>query len=61
MYVCLCNAIKDQHIEAAIRDGADSVSAVHHRLGSTPSCRSCDTHIERKLSDAMHRAAPRVA
>ena len=41
MFICICNAIDDQRVDQAIRDGHDTAEAIHAALGTQPQCCKC--------------------
>lgn len=41
MVVCVCNAIKEKDLRAAVRTGADRPSQVYALLGRKPKCGQC--------------------
>ena len=41
MYVCICKAISDNDIKAAILDGAEDVDAIAEQLGAGTGCGTC--------------------
>ncbi|MDM8009525.1 MAG: (2Fe-2S)-binding protein [Parasphingorhabdus sp.] len=41
MVVCVCNAIKEKDLRAAVRSGADRPSKVYAQLGRKPKCGQC--------------------
>ena len=41
MYVCICNAIRENDLRAAARCCRDSTETLYARLGRTPQCRQC--------------------
>ena len=41
MYVCICNAIREQDLRAAARCCRDGAEGLYARLGRTPQCRQC--------------------
>jgi bacterioferritin-associated ferredoxin len=41
MYICICNAITDREIRAAVADGATTLSDVSMRLGVGSGCGCC--------------------
>ncbi|MEW4468072.1 (2Fe-2S)-binding protein [Parasphingorhabdus sp. JC815] len=41
MVVCVCNAIKEKDLRAAVRSGSDKPSAVYAKLGRKPKCGQC--------------------
>lgn len=49
MYVCLCNALKEQEMCGVIRDGASCVSEVYQSLGCKPVCGKCVPYVREEL------------
>ena len=41
MYVCLCKAITESQISAAVDEGADSLVKLRKKIGVADSCGSC--------------------
>ena len=41
MYICICNAIRDADLRAAVSKGARSTDEAFEGLGSRPNCGSC--------------------
>ncbi|WP_341643495.1 (2Fe-2S)-binding protein [Thauera sp. SDU_THAU2] len=41
MYVCVCNAVTERHIVAAVREGATSLRHLRRDLGVTAECGRC--------------------
>lgn len=41
MVVCVCNAIKEKDLRAAVRSGADRPCQVYAQLGRKPKCGQC--------------------
>jgi len=41
MVVCICNAIREKDLKAALREGAARPSEVYARLGRRPKCGQC--------------------
>ena len=62
MFVCLCRAVSDSTIRAAIRAGADSEDAVAAACGAGPNCGKCRpmiaTMIEREHELLIGQRAP---
>ncbi len=50
MYVCVCNAIREDEVAAAISQGVRSVDDVYERLDVEPQCRSCEGCIETMMA-----------
>jgi bacterioferritin-associated ferredoxin len=51
MYICICNAISDRHIEAAVNDGARTVEDLQRRLSLGSQCGSCKACAKACLDD----------
>lgn len=41
MFICICNAITERDVQAAVADGADSLSDLQAQLGIATSCGCC--------------------
>ncbi|MEO5838873.1 MAG: (2Fe-2S)-binding protein [Acidimicrobiales bacterium] len=50
MYVCLCRAVSNTTIEAAIRAGANTVELVSEQCGASSQCGKCRHTIEIMLT-----------
>lgn len=57
MYVCVCNAVTDRSINAAIKRGASSVADLMVACDAGTCCGACHPELERMLAAAAH--APR--
>ena len=57
MYVCLCNAVKDSEIAAAVADGHDDIESVAEALGVGTGCGSCQS-MAQAIIDAALQAGP---
>lgn len=53
MFVCICHAVKDTEVQAAIEGGADCREAVTRACGAGGDCGACHEHIEKMI--ASHR------
>jgi bacterioferritin-associated ferredoxin len=51
MYVCLCHAVTDQEIRAAVGLGADSLEAIGEHLGVGTRCGCCRETAAQLISD----------
>lgn len=51
MLVCLCHAINETKVDAAIRDGARSYRDVLGAFGARPNCCRCQDEIEDRIGD----------
>ncbi|MEP2990716.1 MAG: (2Fe-2S)-binding protein [Parasphingorhabdus sp.] len=56
MVVCVCNAIKEKDLRAAVQSGAERPSTVYAHLGRKPKCGQClafaETIIKSELATA---------
>lgn len=41
MVVCICNAIKERELRAAVRDGASCPNSAYAAMGRKPKCGQC--------------------
>ncbi len=53
MYVCVCNAVTERHIDQAVRDGATSLRELRERLGVAGCCGRCATCARDCLRSAL--------
>jgi bacterioferritin-associated ferredoxin len=60
MYVCVCLAVTDQEVEAAIEDGAQTRDEVTRACGAGGDCGSCHEMIE-QIIDAKRLSRERAA
>ena len=56
MYVCVCHAVSDQKVRAAIEAGATTREAVTHACRAGGDCGACHQTIEDMIED--HGAGP---
>ncbi len=52
MYICICNALREQEIEAAASNDARTVNDVFRRCGARPRCGKCLPEVAQKIEDA---------
>jgi len=52
MILCICQAVTDREVDAAIRDGARSVGEVSRACGAGDDCRGCVRTIEQRIDQA---------
>jgi bacterioferritin-associated ferredoxin len=43
MYVCVCNAVTERHIDEAVGEGASTLRELRERLGVAGECGRCAT------------------
>ena len=53
MYICLCKAITDHDIEAAVAAGASSLEQVQQELGVSTGCGSCSSAAALVVAQAL--------
>ena len=56
MVVCVCNAIREQQVREAARDGATSACQAYRALGRQPKCGQCLSYA-REIIDEERAAA----
>lgn len=55
MYVCVCKAITDKHIQSAVEQGAGSVREVRKQLGIMTQCGRCACTARDVINDALEK------
>jgi bacterioferritin-associated ferredoxin len=58
MYVCVCRAVKEEQVRAAIEAGAETVSAVTAACCAGDDCGACHGVIEEMIEEHQERTAP---
>lgn len=53
MYVCLCKAVTDHQIRAAVEEGCDSMRGLQRELGVASCCGKCAPCAREVLTDAI--------
>ncbi len=59
MYVCICNAIKEDELREIARHGVTDSEAAYAVLGKTPQCRTCLDHADDVICEERERCADR--
>jgi bacterioferritin-associated ferredoxin len=59
MYVCICNAIKEEDLREVARHGVTDPEAAYAVLGKAPQCRVCLDHAEDVICEERARCAGR--
>lgn len=54
MYVCVCKAITDRQIKAAIDDGANSLGQLRKALGVASQCGKCSITAREILDETLN-------
>ena len=57
MYICVCSAVTERHIHAAVRDGAKSMKDLRDTLGVGTECGSCGSCAKQCLREAKNNIA----
>ena len=55
MVLCICQAVSDKEVEAAIRAGARSLDDIGERCGAGTDCGCCREAIEERLATDVER------
>jgi bacterioferritin-associated ferredoxin len=62
MYICICRAIRDRDIDAAVRAGARRPADVFRACGQSAQCGGCACEMRRRIERtiASEQTAPQV-
>lgn len=55
MYICLCNAVTEKHIECAVEKGACRMRDLRNELGVAADCARCAESARHCLASALER------
>jgi len=55
MYICICRAIRDREVEAAVRAGARRPSDVFRACGKSPQCGTCACDMRQHIAQTVAR------
>lgn len=58
MYVCVCNAVTERHIDEAVRNGLSTLRHLREELGVTAECGRCAVCARDCLRAALGESAP---
>jgi bacterioferritin-associated ferredoxin len=61
MYVCICRAIREREVDAAVRAGARRPVDVFRACGKSPQCGGCAYDMRQRINETIAReqaAAP---
>lgn len=61
MIVCLCEAVSDRTIRAAVESGANTVGAIARHTRAGTQCGSCACDLAKLLKESAHRVNTCVA
>lgn len=59
MYICICNAVTEKHIENAVEQGACRMRDLRQQLGVAADCACCAESARRCLTTALEQRADR--
>ena len=59
MIICVCNAIREDELRAAAREGATEPLGAYKSLGCEPQCGCCLDYAQEVIDDERHNAAKR--
>ena len=57
MYICICNALRDRDLAAAVDCDVRNVADVFKRCGRRPQCGKCLSDVAQIIDDARVNAA----
>ncbi|MGE0573410.1 MAG: bacterioferritin-associated ferredoxin [Reyranella sp.] len=55
MYICICRAIRDREVDAAVRAGARRPVDVFRACGKSPQCGSCAGDMRERIAETSAR------
>jgi bacterioferritin-associated ferredoxin len=55
MYICICRAIRDREVDAAVRAGACRPVDVFRACGKNPQCGSCAADMRNRIVETRAR------
>ena len=65
MYICICRAIQDSDVDAAVRAGARRPVDVFRACGKAPQCGSCAGQMRKRIQQTVaseeQKALPMLA
>ena len=63
MYLCICRAIRDRDVDAAVRAGARRPADIFRACGTNPQCGSCASDLRQRISQTIssETACPQLA
>lgn len=51
MYICICRAVTEEDIRAALDDGACTMRELRERLGACSNCGKCGLHVRDLIAE----------
>lgn len=55
MYICVCKAIREREVDAAVRAGARRPADVFRACGKSPQCGTCACDMRDRIAHAIAR------
>jgi bacterioferritin-associated ferredoxin len=59
MYLCICRAIREREVDAAVRAGARKPADVFRACGKSPQCGTCACDMRERIAHVVHDQAVR--
>ncbi len=53
MYLCVCRAIREREVDAAVRAGARRPIDVFRACGNTPQCGGCAPELRKRIAQTI--------
>ena len=55
MFICICRAIRERDVDAAVRAGARRPVDVFRACGKSPQCGSCASDLRQRIGETISR------
>jgi bacterioferritin-associated ferredoxin len=55
MYLCICQAIRERDVDAAVRAGARRPADVFRACGKSPQCGTCACDLRKRIAQTIDR------
>ena len=59
MYLCICRAIREREVDAAVRAGARKPADVFRACGKSPQCGTCACDMRERIAHTIREEAVR--
>ena len=59
MYLCICRAIREREVDAAVRAGARKPADVFRACGKSPQCGTCACDMRERIAHTVREEAVR--
>ena len=53
MYICICRAIRDREVDAAVRAGARRPADIFRACGKSPQCGTCACDMRQRIEQTI--------